>query len=164
MLAAGARDGDLEAYALLVEGSWTRLVRLARSIVGDADAEDVTQEALLAAWRRIGSLRRPESVDAWLTRITVRRCLAHARRRPSHEPLEAAGDPWYRTDPGAGIDVERMLSALAPRQRAVMHLTVMEGLTDREIARAMGLRPASVRAHRRRAREKLERMLRGDAS
>lgn len=161
-MAAEARDGDPDAYSLLVERSWTRLVRLARSIVGEADAEDVAQEALVVAWKRIGRLRRAEAVDSWLTRITVRKCLAHARRRRVHEPLETAPEPSYRANPGAGVDVERLLAALAPRQRAVMHLTVMEGLTDSEIAGVLGLRPASVRAHRRRAREKLERLLRGE--
>jgi len=158
-LAREAQGGASEAYAALVERSWGRLVRLARSIAGDADAEDLAQEALIAGWRKISRLRDPEAVGAWLTRIIVRRCLAHARRRPRFEPLEAAGEPGRTTNPGAGIDVERLLAALAPRQRAVMHLTVIEGMTDSEIAAALGLRPASVRAHRRRARQRLERWL-----
>ncbi len=158
-LALEARTGGTEAYAVLVERSWGRLVRLARSIVGEAIAEDVAQEALIAGWRRIRRLRDPEAVGAWLSRITVRRCLAHARRRRPEEPLEAAGELGSATNPGARIDVERLLAALAPRQRAVMHLTVIEGMTDSEIAAALGLRAATVRAHRRRARQRLERLL-----
>ena len=49
----------------------------------------------------------------------------------------------------------RLLAALAPRQRAVMHLTVIEGMSDGEIGRSLGITPGSVRAHRRRARQRL---------
>ncbi len=143
---------------MLVERYWGSLVRLARSISGDADAEDLTQDALVAGWKRIGRLRDPGAVRSWLAKITVRRCFAHTRRRQM-EPLETAGDPGYSVDHGARIDVERLLMALAPRQRAVMCMTVVQGMTDSEIGDALGLRPASVRAHRRRARQRLGQML-----
>lgn len=144
---------------MLVERYWGSLVRLARSISGDADAEDLTQDALIVGWKRIGRLRDPGAVRAWLAKITARRCFAHTRRRRPTETLEAAGEPGYSVDHGARIDVERLLMALAPRQRAVMCMTVVQEMTDSEIGDVLGLRPASVRAHRRRARQRLGQML-----
>ncbi|NOZ79158.1 MAG: sigma-70 family RNA polymerase sigma factor [Acidobacteria bacterium] len=154
-LARAARTGDPDAFAGLVERHWNALVRLARSIVGDEDAEDAVQDALVAAWRNIHRLRQPGSAGAWLARMTVRQCLATLRRRPRKVPFEALGEPGQSADPGGGIDVFTILSTLAPRQRAVMHLTVIEGMSDSEIAAALGIRPGSVRAHRRRAKARL---------
>lgn len=159
-LALEAQRGDTEAYAVLVKRHWESLVRLARSILGEADAEDMVQEALVVGWKWIAGLREPGAVGAWLARITARRSLAHARRQRRMEPLETVAEPGRSENPGAWIDVERMLMALAPRQRAVMYLTVVEGMTDSEIGKVLALRPGSVRAHRRRARQRLERMLR----
>ena len=64
-------------------------------------------------------------------------------------------------NPSAGIDVWQILRKLAPGQRAVLHLTIVEGMTDVEIGRALGITAASVRSHRRRAKETIERLLRG---
>ena len=54
------------------------------------------------------------------------------------------------------IDVGRLLRRLAPRQRAVLHLTAVEGLTDSEIASVLDITPSSVRVHRLRARKRLQ--------
>jgi DNA-directed RNA polymerase specialized sigma24 family protein len=72
---------------------------------------------------------------------------------------EIAGSGSVGGDRENALDAERLLAALPPRQRAVMHLTVIEGLTDSEIGDVMKLRPGSVRAHRRRAREFLSRRI-----
>ena len=133
-----------------------RLVRLALSIVGMADAEDVAQEGLVTAWKKLPSLRQTRAFSSWVTRIVVRKCLRHAKRSPFLEPLADAPEPGGIPSPGASVDIERALAALAPRQRAVMHMTVIEGRTDSEIASILRMRKSSVRAHRRRAREKLE--------
>jgi RNA polymerase sigma factor (sigma-70 family) len=59
--------------------------------------------------------------------------------------------------------VEQVLSILAPRQRAVMYFTVIEGMSDSEIGRALGITAASVRSHRRRARERLQQVLHNES-
>jgi RNA polymerase sigma-70 factor, ECF subfamily len=165
-LAARAREGDLEAFSVLVEHHWSRLVRFSRSVVGDVDAEDCVQEALIAAWRKIGTLQDPVAFGSWVLRITARRCLRRTRflsRFLQWSSLEGRPEP---ANPGGTetVDVENILSHLAPRQRAVMHLTVIEGLSDSEIAEALGIRPASARAHRRRAREALRTLLSSGSS
>ena len=152
-----AAAGDRDAYGELVELMWPQLVGLARAILaGDDEAEDLAQEALIHAWPRLGSLRRPESFPAWIRRIVARRCLAHRRRHrppPEVEPQATPGSQLAR------IDVARTLGRLAPRQRAVIYLTLVEGRSAREAAAVLGILPATARVHRHRALARLRREL-----
>jgi len=160
-----AAAGDRGAYGRLVEIHWASLVRLARSVVGDDDAEDVVQDALVHAWTKLRGLRDPARFPAWISRVVMRACLRRKRRRlrplslsemsRGETELFEANESPPEPDAVAGIDLERSLAALAPRQRAVLHLTVVEGMSDSEIAERLGIRAASVRSHRRRARERL---------
>jgi RNA polymerase sigma-70 factor, ECF subfamily len=160
-LVLSARGGDETAFAGLVELHWECLVRLARSVAGELEAEDVVQEGFIRAWRRLGQLRDPASFKAWMARSVLRVCYARVRRQRLLRPLE-----WVRerasVDPAHGeAEMESLLSHLPPRQRAVMHLTVVEGMSDSEIGRVLEIDAASVRSHRRRARERLRSLLDG---
>lgn len=155
-----AGQGDRQAFGRLVESHWARLVRLARSVVGEADAEDAVQDGLLRAWRKLPELAEPAAFNAWVTRVVVRVCLRRLRSpRRRLVSLETVAEPAHQANPEPLIDVGRLLTTLPPRQRAVMHLTVVEGMTDGEIAPLLGIAASSVRAHRRRARRGLERQL-----
>ncbi len=156
-----AQRGDLPAFTSLVEGHWTRLVGLARSILGDADAEDAVQDGMVAVWQNLHRLKDPAAFTSWVMRIVSRACLRRVRSRKPLVPLAAVPEPSdRRSATGVGnFDVERVLAVLAPRQRAVMHLTVIEGMTDSEIGQALGINAASVRSHRRRARNRLRQVL-----
>jgi RNA polymerase sigma-70 factor (ECF subfamily) len=160
-LVSKAQKGDEEAFSTLVEQDWVRLVAFARSIVGDREAEDVVQDAFVIAWQKIDSLRQVEAYSAWMLRIVSRICFRKDRWARRFVPLAVVAE---RTEPSTSIrecavDVERLLGALAPRQRAVMYLTVVDGLTDSEIGAVLSLEAASVRSHRRRARVRLQFLL-----
>ncbi|MBP7569331.1 MAG: sigma-70 family RNA polymerase sigma factor [Acidobacteria bacterium] len=160
-LVRAAASGDRDSFGVLVEGCWNALVRFARSIVGDLEAEDAVQETLLIAWDKLPQLDDPRRFDAWVMQITFRRALRRLgrwRRRAERDGRQRHTDQA----PGgqnAGIEVWSLLRHVAPRQRAVLHLTVVEGMTDSEVATVLGIRPSSVRAHRRRARERLSALL-----
>lgn len=155
-----ASRGDRDAFGRLVEGHWDRLVRLARSVTGEAEAEDAVQESLIRAWRKLSQLARPESFSSWLSRIVLRVCLRRARAPEARiASLTASTEPRSTPNPEATLDVSRLLASLPPRQRAVMHLTVVEGMTDSEIAPLLGITSSSVRAHRHRARQGIARLL-----
>jgi RNA polymerase sigma-70 factor (ECF subfamily) len=158
-----AQRGDVGAFSAVVERKWVGLVRFARSVLGDVDAEDVVQESLVMAWEKLSSLREPAAFSAWVLRIVARGCIRSARSSTRMSSLASAPD---RIDPGSArrtesFHVERILALLPPRQRAVMHLTVIEGMSDSEIGNALGITAASVRSHRRRARETLRSVLQG---
>jgi RNA polymerase sigma-70 factor (ECF subfamily) len=156
-----AQQGELEAFSRLVERHWSRLVGLARSVVGEADAEDAVQDGFIVAWDKLKRLRQPGSFGAWITRILARSCVRRARKQKGQVDLAAIAEP---PDPGGhgaieAVHVEQILAALAPRQRAVMYFTVVAGMSDTEIGSALGITAGSVRSHRRRARERLQQVL-----
>jgi RNA polymerase sigma-70 factor (ECF subfamily) len=156
-----AIDGDREAFSELATAHWRRLLALARSIVADLEAEDVVQDALIKAWRKLGTLRDPESFAAWLTRIVANTAIARARRRRFFEPIDGAAVTAAGSSIDSRIDIARLLFKLAPKQRAVLHLTAIEGYTDREIAGILGIASSSVRVHRLRGRRRLAELARG---
>ncbi len=156
-----ARDGSREAFGTLTRLHWSRMVRLARSVVGESESEDAVQDALISAWRSLGGLKDPATFSAWLGRIVVRKCLRKARGRTPDLPLTREVEGAVPGEQGRSYEVVEIFAALAPRQRAVLHLSVVEGMTDTEIAGLLSMRAATVRAHRRRAREKIERLMAG---
>lgn len=149
--------GDAAAFGELAERHWPALVRLARvALAGAPEAEDVAQEALLAAWRGLARLRSVHLFVPWLRRITWRQALRSARRRPELPLAEAPPPPRPSTpSPDARIDVERLLGRLTPRERAVIFLSEVEGRSAVEIGEELGIAAATARVHRWQARRRL---------
>ena len=92
-LVQAALAGNRDAFGSLVESHWDRLVRLARSVVGDAEAEDVVQDSLVVAWTRLAGLSDPRRFGAWVSRIVFRRCLRASHRQRGRVALEAIPEP-----------------------------------------------------------------------
>jgi RNA polymerase sigma-70 factor (ECF subfamily) len=159
-----AMEGDPEAFSDLAVVHWRRLLALARSIVADLEAEDVVQDGMVKAWRKLRSLRDPDAFAAWLTRIVANTAVARARRRRQMEPIDGVAVAAAGEATDLRIDVSRLLARLAPKQRAVLHLTTIEGFTDREIAGILGISSSSVRVHRLRARRRLAALAGGGVS
>lgn len=141
-----------EVVAELMRASGDRLLRLAYQLCHDrAGAEDLVQEALTrvyGSWLR----RRPavEHAEAYVRRAIVNEYLRRRRGRASTEVItEAVPDrPGDAFEPGVVEHdrVWRALAALPDRQRAVLVLRYYEDLPDREIARLLGAREATVRS------------------
>ena len=151
-----ARQGDHDAFALLVGASVARLDSLAWLIVRDRElAHDAVQDALLRAWRDLPGLRDPARFDAWLHRILVNTCLGalrRRRRRPIEVDLPAtmAGGP----DPAAAVadrdELERAFGRIDAGHRAVVVLHYYLGMPLPDVASVMGipLGTAKSRLHR----------------
>lgn len=155
LLIQQARGGDSYAFTKLVEGYWFPLVRMSRSILGDLDAEDVVQEGFIMAWRKLHTLKEDNAFYGWLNRIVLNKSLTLARRRKFVNMITFSQELHTRIAPDATIDVAQALSLLAPKQRAVMYFTAIEGMVDTEIAEIMKISAGSVRTHRKRARQRL---------
>jgi RNA polymerase sigma factor (sigma-70 family) len=154
-----AQAGSAAAYGVVVEACWARLVRFARSVVGEAEAEDAVQDSLIVAWHALRSLEDHARFERWVTSIVFRRCLRRRRLWRLRVALADVRERGVSADTAPDLDVEALLARLAPRQRAVLHLTVVEGMTDAEIAEALSMTAGTVRAHRRRARTALARIV-----
>jgi RNA polymerase sigma-70 factor (ECF subfamily) len=172
-LARAVQRGGVDAFDEIVRRHQARLYAIAYRITGNReDALDVTQDALLKAFRRIGQWQPVSGFLPWLLRLTTNTAIDHVRwrSRRRHEPLEPAdqtrGDHAARRlsdDPAvqarAGeIDgrVQRALVVLSPTQRAVFVMRHYEGLQLSEIADVLGCTVGSVKVHLFRAVRKLQ--------
>jgi len=166
-----ARDGDARAGRELVERYGPSMVRTARRVLGrfgGSEAEDVVQEAFIAALVTPALPR--EDVGAWLRAIVTRKALDWLRRPSSRRerPLtsrETSGDlepagrgPEMNEDV---LTVRQALSRLSAKDRAVLVLADLEGRSMREVATIVGSTVVAVKLRASRARRKLAAMLAG---
>lgn len=129
-----------------------------------AEADDITQEALLRAWRMRGSCRTPQRPWGWLREITrneANRMLG--RRASTHElPMDRLPDPstsWSDERVLARVDIEHALTTLSPTDRLLVRLRYEADLTHPSIAQTLGLSVANVKVRLHRLRPKLRRTL-----
>ena len=92
VLVLGAILGNLEAFEQLVVRYRPAVVRLARTIVGTEDAEDVAQDALLLAFKALPSIEEPRRFGAWLSAITRHRALRFSKSEDKHVSKRVALD------------------------------------------------------------------------
>jgi RNA polymerase sigma factor (sigma-70 family) len=145
-----ARQGDTTAFERLAMRHMTDLYRMATAMVGAADARDVTQEALIAAWRELPRLRDPDRFVPWLRRILLNRCRNQLRsrsRRPTQNLLEdAPGHGSDLADADRRMAVEDALVGLPMAQRAVIVLHYLVGLPLREVAETLAIPEGTVKS------------------
>src|SRR4051794_31919719 len=167
VLVRAAQRGSEEAVAELFRRHWDGLHRAALLITGDAAAaEDIAQEAFLAALRGLGrfDVRRP--LRPWLHRIAVNRAIDFSRaRRLRREVADAAPDrPAVRTEVAPVLDDELAdaLLRLEVEQRAVVVLRYVLELTPGEIAVVLELPRGTVNSRMRRGLDALGELLGGE--
>jgi RNA polymerase sigma-70 factor (ECF subfamily) len=137
--------GDAGAFDALIERYGDRLDRFVRSRVADRDAEDVLQDVLVAIWRGIPALRweRPRSFAAWAFSVARNRVADHHRRASrwaSHADAEPEPEAVeFESSTLAAQTATRWLAALPFRQRRVLELRVLAGLSTDEVAAATGI-------------------------
>ena len=145
-----------------------RAYRLAGLLLGDAtEAEDATQEALLRAWKSIGSLRDAAGFGAWFDRILVNGCRDRLRRRRLIRfiPLDtdAGAEGRTATDPFRSVhDRDEVLGAMAALdadERLVVVLHYWADLTLQDVADRVGWPIGTVKSRLHHALERMRRRL-----
>lgn len=172
LLATGLLNGDERCFAAIYR-RWGPLVHtLASRTLGDArEAEDVTQQVFLAAWRGRGGFK-PERgpLGAWLVGITRRKTVdALAARSRRGELATAAAQSSTRrsaqqiaASPESALDrvlLADELSRLPRPQREVLCLAFYEDLTQAQIAERTGIPLGTVKSHARRGLHRLRRRI-----
>jgi len=164
-----ARLGDSRAKDAL----WARCFAVAKQMArhwsaNSADAEDLTQDALLSAIESFEDLRDPASLLSWL-QVVVRRSLGHeVRSQRRRSPLLTGGaDPELLLAPellpDTLIDLQRMLAvfeSLPEEERTLLWLRRGEGLRIKEIVRETALSPSTIHRRLRVAERRLAKRLR----
>lgn len=170
-LLAGAAEGDEAAFRSLVERHLSGLLVLARRMLrDDAEAEDVTQEALLKLWRSREALEvGVYGLRPWLRRVVSNLCIDKMR---SSRRFTVTDDVPERAEPAdqltqveaqdASERVDRAIKALPDRQRTALTLFHYEGLSQIEVGRIMGVSDEAVESLLARARRSLKVALRDE--
>jgi RNA polymerase sigma-70 factor (ECF subfamily) len=153
----GARAGAASDLEALFRAFWPRAFRAAYLVVHDAQAaEDIAQEAFLAAVRALDRFDRRRPFGPWLHRIVVNRAIDHARARTLRreaelDELHAAPDG----EPSLDRTVLAALEALSPEHRAVIVLRYLLEYTPGEIADLLDLPRGTVNSRLRRGLDAL---------
>ncbi len=158
------RAGDDAALTVVFARHKDFVYRLAWGFTGDAGlAEDVTQEVFLRMFERHGRWRRRAKFRTLLYRITANTARELVRRRDRGSVADdARTTSATQVEPrpvGELADLSVALAGLPARQREVVVLRHLEGLSTRETATALGCRPGTVKAHLHRAFAALRRIL-----
>ena len=174
-LVAAARAGDERAFRRLVEPHRRALeIHCYRMLGSPQDAEDVVQETLLRAWRRLERFERRASVQTWLYRIATNACLDELERRPRRpapvqpypdarveQAASPVSDPAARYAQREGMELAFLtaIQSLPGRQRAVLILRDVLGWTGPEVAELLDTTVAAANSALQRARGTIEREL-----
>lgn len=174
-LVGRAATGDQRAFGDLMRAYQDAFYALARRYTGShEDADDVLQEGFVKVYQNLAGLSRPEAFFPWARRIMVNTALDHLRRRrrasevesQSPEGIEESHADHRLDPPDRRVEqrefmrkLERAIRVLPPRQREIVVLHDVEGLTTEEVAERCGCPAATVRSNLFYGREKLRRML-----
>ena len=156
-----AARGDEAAFASLVSEHHASMSRVAFVICGDAEtARDVVQTAWAIAWRRIGSVRDPSQIRAWLIAVAANeaRQVVRRQRRIRYVDVADATTVIGHDDPAdriSVVDLRRVLRGLTADDRALLALRYVAGLDSTEIAAHLGGSASGVRTRLARLLDRL---------
>lgn len=149
-LLARAIDGDVSAFARLLEPLWDPAYRLAFAMLGDREAaEDAVQDSALKAWRAVRRLRRStSSLRPWFLTIVANQCRS-TRRAPWWRVIRLPNVP-EKADSGARdddrLDLESALRTLNDQERLVLALHYYLDLPIEEVAATIGVSKSAAKS------------------
>ena len=160
-------NGEPEAFGLLVDKYKPGIFALIYGKVGNfQDAEDLTQEAFLNAFERLGTLRRWDNFFAWLYSIASNLCKNFHRDRKRQLHPEYVEDLEAQSPDASSMEVYReqlqhealhdALAALPEMYRQVLTLYYLGGMTSKEISQFLGVSPNTIDKRLSRARALLK--------
>ena len=171
-----AKQGDAEAFQALYNLHKRRVYSLCLRMTGNtASAEDLTQEAFLQLFRKIGTFRGESAFSTWLHRMSVNVVLMQLRKKnlpvvPLEETLEGEEEGTVRKEPGAPderlagsidrLQLQRAVDELPPGYRTIFVLHDVEGYEHNEIASMVGCSIGNSKSQLHKARLKLRELLR----
>ena len=159
-LVAGAQAGSSQAFSRLVARHQQSVRAFLRRLAGDwAEADEVAQQAFVAAWTHLARFQRGRDFRLWLCGIAYRKFLAARRstwRRRRREETAAEGQETVTAvDADVRLDLRRAMAALPEEQRAAVALCLAAGYSHGEAAEALDIPLGTVKSHVLRGRAAL---------
>lgn len=150
-MVSAAQTGDTAAFDHLILRHQERIYALSYHMLGNAeDAADAQQEAFVRAWTKIRGFRQQASFSTWLYRIAVNVCIATRQRRrpladsePERNVQDAPSDCEARLV--NSVVVRQLLAEIPVRQRTLLVLREIDGMSIDEIANIVGSSAEAVR-------------------
>ena len=156
--------GDRDAYREIYQATSERVYRLMTRMVGRQEADDLTQQVFLQAFRKIGQFNGQSKFKTWLYRLATNEALQSLRRSKRRAAQELLNEPTIVfDDPVEAAEeirlVQDALGQLTPELRTIISLKEDSGLSYQEIAEAIGVPEGTVGSRLNRARRELRAIL-----
>ena len=160
-LALAARDGDPSALATFVRRSQAEIWRFVAGLSSRADADDITQDVYLRAWRSLPEFRGDASARTWLLVIARRACADSLRRRARRRRVLARAEDAARVtraavpDGAAASALSGLVECLPSERREAFVVTQLLGCSYEEAADICSVPVGTIRSRVARARAEL---------
>jgi RNA polymerase sigma factor (sigma-70 family) len=167
-LAIRVASGDRVALGVIYDRYADRLFDFCNSILRDREeAADAVQQCFLVAAQKMGSLREPSKMRAWLYAVARHDCLRRIRRRSREvvdQQVTESMSSLASIDEGTDVQSLQELvwsaaKGLAPKDQALLDLHVRQGLNGQELADAVGVKPSNVYVMVNRLKAQFERAM-----
>lgn len=154
-----SKKGDKEAFAQLIDQNRQMLYNTALLVLRqEDDALDALQDAILACWENLPSLRKDRYFKTWLVKILLNKC-RDVQRGKSHfayvEELPESGD---EQDWDTSMDVRWTMDKLGENDQLLLSLFYYDDFSVRQIADALSLSEGAVRTRLTRSRERFKKL------
>ena len=175
-LARAAGEGDMAAFEELYKRHNRRVYSVCLRMTHNvSEAEDLTQEAFIQLFRKIGSFRGDSAFTTWLHRLAVNQVLMHFRKKSVKlERTTEEGETPVQIVHGSEnpnkmpvldrISLDRAIAKLPPGYRSVFVLHDVEGHEHDDIARMLGVAVGTSKSQLHKARMKLRRLLKSSSN
>ncbi len=153
-----AQKGDTDAFQRLYHTHVARINSLARRLLGDADADEATQDVFVRAWYKLETFKGRSSFGTWLYRLAINVLLGNRASRGKREARIHGGDEMVSQTESRPVtvdlhlDFETAIGRLPEGARQVFVLHDVEGYKHREIGEMLGVTPGTSKAQLHRAR------------
>jgi len=176
--------GDREAFRIVVRRYHSRLVFVAKSIVGEAFAEEIVQDAWETVLSSIAGFQQRSALQTWLTQIVINKAKTRKLREARHSSLDldwhktddaafksnggwsAPPQPWHEDSPEALLSsdelqerIQTQIQKLPDNQRIVIVLHDIEGLGFSQICNIIEVSQSNVRVLLHRARLAIKKVI-----
>ena len=165
---AAAVSGDRSALRSIYEATSDRVFRLMVRMVGQQDADDLTQQTFVRAFTKLDQFSGESKFETWLYRLATNEALQHLRREKHRRTKELVVEPTVQQTDHVEQDeraamVRTALDQLDPELRAIFTLKEESGLSYQEIAATLGIPEGTVGSRLNRARRELRKLIDGNS-